>query len=198
MQYKEALKLGDRLGKTLSIGITKDGAPSNVIGVPWESTGHAFNMRTPDVYIAPEDLQDERLMGFLDGCKVIGFYVFEPLEEYSFLSRFKDVEDLNIYNGNFLRNLDFLKGMPEIRMLYVENAVLPDLNVLVEIKKQRRSIFSDLRCVGLCNCHVADLSAFEGAGVSFSEFLVWNPKDRDERQRWRVVSAHTRRYYELK
>ena len=198
MQYEEALKLGDRLGKTLSIGITKDGEPGNIIGVPWVATSHAFNMRTPDVYIAPADLQDETLMGFIGRCKVIGFYIFEPLEDYSFLAGYKDLEDLNIYNGDALRSVDFLKELPELRMLYIENAVLPELNALVTIKKERRSILSTLRCVGLCNCRVGDLSAFEGADISFSEFLVWNPRDRDERQRWQVVKAHTRRYYELK
>lgn len=198
MQYEQAVKLGDRFGKTLSIGITKDGVPGNVIGVPWESTGHAFNMRIPDVYIAPSDLQDETLMDLVGRCKVIGFYIFEPLEDYSFLAGYKDLEDLNIYNGDAIRSLDFLIDLPELRMLYVENAVLPNLDVLVKIKKQRRSVFSDLRCIGLCNCQVEDLSAFEGADVSFSEFLVWNPRDRDERARWRVVNAYTRRYYELK
>ena len=198
MQYQEALKLGDRLGKTLSIGITEDGAPCRSIGVPWESTGHAFNMRIPDVYIAPEDLADETLMGFINRCKVIGCYICQPLTDYSFLSRFKALEDLNIYRGGNLRDLEFLRKMPELRMLYLEDAVLENLDALVEAKKKRRSVLSDLRCVGLCNCSVADLSAFRDAKISFSEFLIWNPKDRNERERWRVVSAHTWRYYEHK
>lgn len=198
MQYEEALKLGDKLGYSVSIGISKDGVPCRSVGVPWEATGHAFNMRIPDVYISPEDLKDERLMGFLMGCKIVGCYISEPLEDYSFLARFKDLEDLNIYRGENVRNLDFLKRLSGLRMLYLEDAVLPDLNVIVALKKKHRGIFSDLRCVGLCNCQVADLSAFESAGISFSEFLIWNPRDRDERARWGVVNAHTRRYYELK
>ena len=191
-------KLQQKLGGYISIGITAGGVPCGVIGVPWESTAHAFNMRTPDVYIAPEDLQDGDIMAQLDTCKVIGCYIWEPLTDYGFLTRFRHIEDLNIYNGEAIRDLDFLEGLPQCRMLYLGNAVLQDLNTLVCVKKNNPCGFWALRCIALCNCYVADLSVFEREEVSFSEFLVWNPKDRDERQRWQVVDALTRRYYELK
>lgn len=197
MLLTEQEKFQAKLGGYVSIGITNGGVPRGTISVPWVSTTQAFNMRTPDVYIAPEDLQNGALMALLDSCKVIGCYIWTPLEEYSFLTHFQELQDLTIYNAENIQNLDFVKELPQLRMLFLKKARLQDLNALVALKKERRSVFSTLRCVGLYECQVADLSAFAGEGISFSEFLIWNPKDRDERQRWQTVKALTHRYYEL-
>lgn len=92
-------KLKSRSSEYLSIGITSGGEPRNTIGVPWEGTAHAFNMRTPDVYLSPEDLQDEEIMQLLESYKVIGCYIWVALEDYNLLARFKDLQDINIKLG---------------------------------------------------------------------------------------------------
>lgn len=61
MIKSERDKLNNRDSEYLSIGITSDGAPRGSIGVSWEKTAHAFNMRTPNVYLSPEDLRDEEM-----------------------------------------------------------------------------------------------------------------------------------------
>lgn len=191
-------KLTRHTSEYLSIGITSGGVPRNSIGVPWEATGHAFNMRTPDVYLSPEDLQDDELVGLLESYKVIGCYIWAPLEDYSFLARFKDLQDINIKNGDAITNLDFLSELYECRMLYLQNASLKNLDVIVEVKKNSTAIFGCLRCIGLDNCEIEELSVFETEKVHFSEFLIWKPEGTNERDRWNVVSAGTRRYFEFK
>ena len=182
----------------MSIGITENGTPYMSIGIPWVATAHAYNMRTPNVYLSPEDLQDEEVMEVVGRVKVIGCYIWAPLEDYAFLSRFKDLQDINIKNGDAVTNLDFLSELYECRMLYLQNAKLKDLDVIVKVKKSSRTSFGALRCICLNNCEVDDLSVFETEKVHFSEFLVWKPKGSDERERWNVVSAGTRRYLEFK
>ena len=189
--------LQNKTGEYLSIGITEGGKPRTSIGVPWESTAHAFNMRTPNVYLAPEDLLDEQIMALVCSHKVIGCYIWVALENYDFLTRFRDLQDLNIKNGDAIRNLDFLEALGDCGMLYLQNAKLPNLNTIVEMKKQSKSSFRVLRCVGLDNCTVEDLSAFETTDIHFSEFLIWNPQSRNERDRWEAVSASTKRYYDF-
>lgn len=197
MIESEREKLSNRTSEYLSIGITNGGVPRMTVGVPWESTTYAFNMRPPKVYLSPEDLNDEEIMRLLTSYKVIGCYIWAPLDDYSFLARFKDLEDLNIKNGDAIRDLEFLTELQECRMLYLQNAKLKNLDVILSVKKNSQAVFGCLRCIGLDNCEVEDLSAFESEDVHFSEFLIWNPKGRNERDRWRVVSASTRRYYEF-
>ena len=72
MIESERNKLENRESEYLSIGITQGGVPRTTIGIPWEATAHAFNMRTPNVYLSPEDIQDEEIMGQLESYKVIG------------------------------------------------------------------------------------------------------------------------------
>jgi len=191
-------KLKNHTSEYLSIGITSGGVPRNTIGVPWESTAHAFNMRTPDVYLSPEDIHDEDIMRQLESYKVIGCYIWAPMSEYSFLACFKDLQDINIKNGDAITNLDFLSELFECRMLYLQNANLKNLDVIVGVKKNSTAMFGCLRCIGLDNCVVEDLSVFETEKVHFSEFLIWMPEGSNERSRWNVVSAGTRKYYEFK
>lgn len=191
-------KLNSYTNEYLSIGITIDGEPRNSIWVPWESTAHAYNMRTPNVYLAPDDLTDNKIMNLLETYKVIGCYIWAPLEDYSFLAHFKDLEDISIKNGDSIRELEFLSGLYECRMLYLQNANLKNLNVLIDAKKNSKAMFGGLRCIGLDNCDVEDLSVFETEKVHFSEFIIWMPEGSNARNKWNVVSAATKRYYEYR
>lgn len=191
-------KLNSYTSEYLSIGITIGGEPQNSIWVPWESTAHAYNMRTPNVYLAPDDLTDNKIMNLLETYKVIGCYIWAPLEDYSFLTHFKDLEDISIKNGDSIRELEFLSGLSECRMLYLQNATLKNLNVLIDAKKNSKAMLGCLRCIGLDNCDVEDLSVFETEKVHFSEFIIWMPEGSNERNKWNIVSAATKRYYEYK
>lgn len=198
MIESERNKLENRESEYLSIGITQGGVPRTTIGIPWEATVHAFNMRTPNVYLSPEDIQDEEIMGQLESYKVIGCYIWVPLSDYSFLARFKDLQDINIKNGDAISNLSFLAELYECRMLYLQNAKLKNLDMIVDVKKSSTAMFGCLRCIGLDNCEIEELSVFETEKVHFSEFLIWKPEGTNERDRWNVVSAGTRRYFEFK
>lgn len=190
-------RLQNKNNRYLSIGITLGGKPRTSIGIPWESTAHAYNMRTPDVYLSPEDLQDEHILECLKAYTVVGCYIWAPLEDYSFLSSFKELQDINIKNGDSIRDLDFLSGLSECDMLFLQNAKLKNLNRIVDMKKSGKKLFGGLRCVGLDNCEIEDLSIFETEQVQFSEFLVWKPQGSNERDRWNVISASKRKYYEF-
>lgn len=151
MIESEREKLRSKTGEYLSIGITSGGVPRMSVGIPWEATSHAYNMRTPNVYITPEDLQDEAIMQMLESCKLIGCYIWAPLNDYTFLARFKDLQDINIKNGDAITNLDFLSELYECRMLCLQNAKLQNLDVIVEVKKNSTAKFGCLKCIGLDN-----------------------------------------------
>ena len=110
----------------------------------------------------------------------------------------KDLQDINIKNGDAICNLGFLSELYDCRMLYMQNAKLKNLNMIVEVKKNSTAMFGCLRCIGLDNCNIEDLSVFETEKVHFSEFLIWKPEGTNERDRWNRVSAGTKRYYEYK
>ena len=194
----ERQKLLEHSGEYLSIGITDNGKPVSIISVPWEKTAHAFNMKMPRVYITPEDLNDTQILEEIARHTVIGCYIFTPLKDYSFLSRFNEIHDLSIKRGDNARDLDFLEELSECRMLYIENANLKNLDTLVKVKKESASPFSCLSCVGLYNCTVEDLSIFERESVHFSEFLVWNYNENtsDSKDRYKHVSANTKKYFD--
>ena len=177
----------------LSIGITVDGAPRRSVWVPWHSTGNAFNMRTPQIFLAPADLTDEALWAELSRFHVNGCYIFCPLEDYSFLERLPELQDLNIYKGGALRSLGFLRSMPEWFQLHVEDAVLTDLNDLFP-DGPRKGILSC--CICLSGCQVADLSALEN--VRLSELVILMPEGSADKDRWKAVRCGRYTYHEYR
>lgn len=88
MQKNERIKLDEYNKKRISIGITENGVRRNSGYVPWENTGHAFNMRTPNVYFEESDFSDTHILSRLNELEVIGCYIFAPLKDYSFLSNY--------------------------------------------------------------------------------------------------------------
>lgn len=196
MLITERKKLSERLGGYISLGITEDGQRCDSISVPWESTSHAFSMKLPDVYITPSDLEDRDIMKEIRECKVVGCYIFAPLSDYGFLSDLTDITDLNIYRGYSIRALDFLAPLDSCAMLFLEGARLHDINVILDHKKKTRGIFEAYRCLALYDCEVEELSRFESERHSFSELILWQ-KEGADRERWKVISASKKRYYDI-
>lgn len=179
--------------KYLSIGITADGKPRRSVWVPWELTGNAMNMRTPDLYFSPEELQDEALWEELQRFHIVGCYIFCPLDDYGFLYRLTELQDLNIYKGGALRDLRFLRTMPEWFQLHVEDAVLENLDDLFP-DGPRKGILSC--CICLSGCQVADLSALEN--IRLSELVILMPEGSNDRDRWKSVRCGKYTYHEYR
>ena len=179
--------------KYLSIGITADGKPRRSVWVPWELTGNAMNMRTPDLYFSPEELQDEALWEELKRFHIVGCYIFCPLDDYGFLYRLTEIQDLNIYKGGALRDLRFLRTMPEWFQLHVEDAVLENLDDLFP-DGPRKGILSC--CICLSGCQIADLSALEN--IRLSELVILMPEGSNDKDRWKSVRCGKYTYHEYR
>lgn len=195
MTESQREKLSTFPHKYLSIGITADGRARRSVWVPWELTGNAFNMRTPNLYFSPEDLRDEALWTELQRFTIVGCYIFCPLTDYAFLSRLPDLEDLNIYKGFFLPDLTFLRQSPKWFQLHIEDAVLNDLSDLFP-DGQRKDVCSI--CVCLSGCTVKDISALECDGVRLSELVILMPEGSNEKDRWKNIRCGKYTYHEYK
>ena len=80
-----------KIVKILDDGIHFEKAlKSKTLRIPWDKTSNAFNMRTPNIYIAPEDLQNQEIMSQIAKKKVDGCYIFEELKDYTFLKEFTE------------------------------------------------------------------------------------------------------------
>ncbi len=192
--------LNTRDSEYISIGISPTEEGYTAIPVPWVNTATAYNMKIPNVYITKEELSDDDVLAAIKRFKVIGFYVDVPLDDYEFLRDFPYIRDLNILHGENISDLSFLESLEQCRMLYMENITVKDLQPILRTKQAKlgQNLF-DLPyvCIGLCNCKIEDVSGFDDQRLFFSEFIVWNPKERNERSRWKNIRASTFKYYEL-
>ena len=193
MLESQRQKLTEYPHKYLSIGITEGGEPRFSGWVPWQNMGNAFNMRTPQIYLAPEDLTDEALWVELGRFHINGCYIFCPLTDYSFLYRLPELQDLEIYKGGALRDLRFLRGMKDWFQLHVEDAVLKDLTDLFPNGKHRYSC-----CICLSGCTVNDISALTQEDIWLSELVVLMPEGANDRDRWKAVRCGKYTYWEYR
>lgn len=174
--------------KTISIGVTEAGQRRS-IHVPWQLGCNAYNMRTPDLWLSPAELLDGELWEELKQLRVIGMYIFCPLEDYGFLDRLTELQDIAIFKGGALRNLSFLRKNPDWFMLHIEDAVLSDLTDLIPPEPRRRNV-----C--LSGCTVGDSSALER--VNLSELLILMPDGSSDRERWQRIKCSKFGYFEYR
>ena len=175
--------------KTISLGVTTDGHRRKGIHIPWQLSCNAYNMRTPDIWLSPAELEDSELWEELARLRVVGCYIFCPLEDYSFLNRLTAMQDLAIFRGGALRDLSFLRQMPEWYMLHIEDAVLDDLEDLIPAKPWMRNV-----C--LSGCIVTDNTAL--SRVNLSELLILMPEGSGGRERWQHIPCSKFSYFEYR
>lgn len=195
MTESQREKLREYPHRYLSIGITSDGEPLYSGWVPWQSMANAFNMRTPEIFLCPDDLTDQALWAELQRFHINGCYIFCPLEDYSFLEPLKDLQDLRIFCGGNLRDLHFMRDKEDWFQLHVEDAVLETLNDLFP-NGPRRGIHS--YCVCLAGCTVKDISALEQKGIYLSELVILQPEGSNDKARWENIRCGEYSYFEYR
>lgn len=194
MLESQKQKLENYNSEYLNIGITQDGSPRNVIQVPWHYTASAFNMKTPHIYLCAEDMKDPQIIELLQKYHVLGCYIFDPLEDYSFIGNFKELWDVHIENGHNITNLSFMEELEDWFMFYLENACLENLDSLFPRNHKKDQFHS--YCVGFVDCKVDDLRALAECDLHLFEQLVVYPKGANQKERWNCVQSHRYTYYE--
>ena len=180
----------------ISVGISKGGdSRVGAIPVPWEMTAHAYNMKIPDVYIAPEDLKDKDLMDKIKSFHVVGCYIFTQLDDYSFIAELSDMRDVYIIDGVNVKDLSFLSNLKDWRMLHLERAHLKDLKPILQSSLLER-MWAGF-CLSFAGCTVDDVSALYEV-KQISELIIIGEDDDAERAKWRKVPAYTHRYFTIK
>ena len=195
MLDEERAELENRQSKYISIGISAGG--NNRVGaipVPWEMTAHAYNMKIPDVFISPEDLNDKDLMDKIKSFQVVGCYVLTRLNDYSFIAEFPDMRDVYIIDGVNVKDLSFLSNLKNWRMLHLERAHLKDLKPILQSSLLER-MWAGF-CLSFSGCTVDDASALYEV-KQISELIIIGEYDDAERAKWKRVQAHTHRYYTI-
>ncbi len=177
----------------LSIGITASGEPYGPLAVPWDNMANAFNMKTPQVYLSAEDIKDPEILEILKEYEILGCYIFDALDDYSFIADFKDLRDVFIMNGENITDISFMKDLKEWFMFYIENARIPNLEPLFP-KEKKLGILP--YCIGFGGCEIKDISALENPEIYLSELVVLCPKGSNNRERWRNIRCGHYGYYE--
>ena len=103
--------------------------------MPWKSDAACYNFIEPDVFI-PDDAIDEMIKDPLD---VETLVVTADLEDYSFISKMKNLTQLYLYNAKEFWNLSIIKELVNLRQICIVHSkviCLDGLNDLLINKKK--------------------------------------------------------------
>lgn len=174
----------------ISIGICRTGERP-ILGIPWKSHTGAMNMKLPNIYFEEEDMYDTALMERLKSFHVIGCYIFDELKDYSFLEMLPDMQDLHIRNACNIKDLSFMRNMPNCLMLLLENATLENLDGLTALQSSKHARYASY--LALINCKVGNIDCLCQNSVLLSELVVVST---DEQERWEAVPSMEYTYRE--
>jgi hypothetical protein len=194
MLLSEREKLFSEEKKTIGLGISKEGKPYDVLPIPWDKTSNAFNMRTPNIYIAPEDLQNQEIMSQIAKKKVDGCYIFEELKDYTFLKDFTEIRDLYIRKGKNIKDLSFMSEMKKWYMLLLEDVKLDHLDELYPPVGVKPPQFG--YCMAFYHCDIKDVSALKEKNLYMSELIIWNKKTDEDYNKWKNAARGKFTYYD--
>ena len=103
--------------------------------MPWRSDAICFNFNAPDIFIT-DDAIDEMITEPLD---VETLVVTADLEDYSFISKMKNLSQLYLYNASKFWNLSIIGELVNLRQICILHSrviCLDGLNTLLENKKK--------------------------------------------------------------
>lgn len=157
------------------------------LGVPWESTASAFNMRTPKETLNVKQYQTaeewQEALGDLDTIEAVWLVCDLEEKDYDFLSKLPNIRQLYIYTGEKLSNMNFVKDMVYLKHLFINHSNISDVTPLAELLKnqeQKRASAEtekwvdrwnlQLENVAITDGKIADLSPFAGVSTYISEF----------------------------
>ena len=196
----ERERLFDPKREYLNLGISEGGKVYGVTHVVWDSTAAAYNMRPPEVFIAPEDLRDGEIMDRIRSLTVRGLYIYAPLEDYGFIGEMRDIWDLHIREGYNIRSLDFLRSLDDCLMLFLGGVTVDDLDVILEVKGANRGFTIPFRYLGLYDCNIKTPMDFTDPKCFFTELILWSRPENKQRdaETFSQVKALKRLHYDIK
>ena len=87
----------------------------DIYELPWSSDATCFNFKAPDKWITPGTEKDQIKRPSYVETLVIGC----ELDDYSFVSRMKNLNQLYIYDGMNLETLDFLENLVYLQQICI-------------------------------------------------------------------------------
>lgn len=159
--------------------------------IPWNSNAAAFNMHFPKTSIninANDDIDLETKLGNLEEITTIFIECSLKKEEYNFLKKLKNIEQIYISEAKELDNIEFISDKGKLQDLCITYSKISDLCPLVKLMKYQSSFIEDekvgfykykLKNVAIRRGEIEDLSCFKGFEADISEFNLQGNKISD-------------------
>ena len=96
--------------------------------LPWSNGSTCFNFKAPERHVFPNKISEIKRPSFVETLVIAC-----DLDDYSFISRMKNLTQLYIYSGNNLFELSFLENLAHLNHLCVLNSHVKSLNSLIKL-----------------------------------------------------------------
>lgn len=127
--------------------------------LPWRNDANCFNFHCPDRQVYPDRLMEIKRPSYVETLVIAC-----ELEDYTFISRMKNLTQLYIYDGVKLEDLTFIKNLTKLRQLCICNSKISSLDSLKELIYTKERIYKELStgATSMEEFRIRNLYAFEG------------------------------------
>jgi len=112
--------------------------------LPWGSSQPDFNFRVPEKCILPENITKE----IKRPSYVTTLVIDCPLDDYGFIRRMKNLQQLYIYDGETLDDISFLEGLTKLRQLCILGSHISSLDSIKKLILAKDELYK----VGIEEC----------------------------------------------
>lgn len=106
--------------------------------LPWYSDAVCFNFHSPDRLIYPERINDIKRPSYVKTLVIAC-----DLDDYTFISKMKNLSQLYIYSGVNIKELSFLENLLKLQHLCVLNSHISTLDSLKKLIEKKSELYKN-------------------------------------------------------
>lgn len=104
--------------------------------LPWSKDSTCFNFKAPERHFFPDKISEIKRPSFVETLVIAC-----DLDDYSFISRMKNLTQLYIYSGNNLFELSFLEHLVKLNQLCIMNSHVKSLDSLKKLIEKKYELY---------------------------------------------------------
>ena len=152
-----------------SIKVVKDGkkAGNDFCAFPWRYDSSCYNFQVPDETMTPEEAAVT-----CDHLDVRTVVTEDVLEDYSFISRFKNLQQLYIYKGKSITDLSFIEDLVFLQQIVIISSNVESLEPLEKLIDKMINTLRPYGIEGICIQSDHELEMDKPHGIYIGELII--------------------------
>ncbi|MBR2523294.1 MAG: hypothetical protein IKE53_02505 [Clostridiales bacterium] len=153
--------------RSIEVVTDKKKKANDIYRFPWKYDGPCMNFQVPDETLTPEEATAAS-----DHLDVRTIVTSDDLSDYSFISRFKNLEQLYIYKGKNITDISFIGDLVFLSQIVIVSSNVESLEPLQKLIEKKKNTLIPYGIEGICIQSDNDLAMDKPHGIHIGELII--------------------------